>query len=199
MTKATPKDQPSTGAAQPDRRLTTEEAALLLGRSPEAVLHLGFTGRLARERGDRRSWTYAESDVLALKVTMADPEDRLTTAACARHLGLSRAMVLHLARLGSIPSIQGKKGPGGGRTFKRADVDHFAALRSARSSNRMDVMVEYAAERRRKKGPRAPQQRAQPTQPAPAQRFVLPDVMRNWPIVDDRDREPRRLGYGAEG
>ncbi|WP_186043063.1 MULTISPECIES: hypothetical protein [Burkholderia] len=33
----------------------------------------------------------------------------------------------------------------------------------------------------------------------PAQRFVLPDVMRNWPILDDRDREPRRPGYGAEG
>ncbi|NTX44858.1 helix-turn-helix domain-containing protein [Burkholderia cepacia] len=197
MTKVSPKDQPSTGDAQPARRLTTAEAAVLLGRSPEAVLHLGMTGRLARERGDRRSWTYAESDVLALKVTMADPEDRLTTAACARHLGLSRTTVLHLARLGNIPSILGKKGPGGGRTFKRADVEQYGATRHLYNW-RADAIARIRSERRELERQNV-QQPAQPTQPAPAQRFVLPDVMRNWPILDDRDREPRRPGYGAEG
>ncbi|HDR9236621.1 TPA: helix-turn-helix domain-containing protein [Burkholderia vietnamiensis] len=197
MTKATPKDEPSTGDAQPARRLSTAEAAVLLGRSREAVLYLGLTGRLARERGDRKSWTYAEADVLALKATMADSEDRLTTAACARHLGLSRKTVLRLARLGNIPSMPGKKGPGGGRTFKRADVEQYGATRHLYHW-RADALARIRSERRELERQNV-QQPAQPTQPAPAQRFVLPDVMRNWPILDDWDREPCRPRYGAEG
>ncbi|MEF9443321.1 helix-turn-helix domain-containing protein [Burkholderia sp. 1B3(2022)] len=188
MTKAT-QDQPTAA-----RRLTTAEAALLLGRSPETVLHMGMTGRLARERGERRSWTYAEADVLALKATLADPEGRMTTAACARHLGLSVKTVLRLARLGTIPSIPGRKGPGGGRTFKRGDVERYAAKQHA--FMRMDVLAQNQHDRRELERLIAGQQPV-PSTNAPGQRFVLPDVMRNWPILDERDRAPGPPSYGS--
>ncbi|HDR8943156.1 TPA: hypothetical protein QDB15_000084 [Burkholderia vietnamiensis] len=40
---------------------------------------------------------------------------------------------------------------------------------------------------------------ADAAKPAPTsfERFVLPDVMRNWPILDDRDRVPSPPAYGA--
>ncbi|MGK8203187.1 hypothetical protein ACRS8P_27740 [Burkholderia cenocepacia] len=46
----------------------------------------------------------------------------------------------------------------------------------------------------------AEQQPVQPTPPtnASGQRFVLPDVMRNWPILDERDRAPSPPSYGAD-
>ncbi|HIH2744638.1 TPA: hypothetical protein ACYLN4_000296 [Burkholderia lata] len=197
MSKAT-QDQPTTADAPPARRLSTAEAALLLGRHTQSVSLLGRTGRLPRERGEKKAWTYAEADVLALKATLAPSTGTMNTAECARYLGLSTDRVAQLARSSKIPSTRGGKGPGNGRLFTLADVERYAALRSVSMGFVADTLARDALDRRELARLQAQQPKVE-SAPArsPAQRFVLPDVMRNWPILDDRDRAPRRPGYGA--
>ncbi|WP_186136921.1 MULTISPECIES: hypothetical protein [Burkholderia] len=200
MSKAT-QDQPTTADARPARRLSTAEAALLLGRHTQSVTLLGRTGRLPRERGEKKAWTYAEADVLALKATLAPPTGTMNTAECARYLGLSTDRVAQLARSCKIPSTRGGKGPGNGRLFTLADVERYAALRAVSMGYVSDTLARDALDRRELARLQVPQPKvesAPAAAPAPAQRFVLPEVMRNWPILDDRDRVPRQPGYGAE-
>ncbi|MBJ9659128.1 helix-turn-helix domain-containing protein [Burkholderia gladioli] len=197
MSKAT-QDQPTTADAPPARRLSTAEAALLLGRGTQAVTQLGRTGRLPRERGEKKAWTYAETDVLALKATLAPPTGTMNTAECARYLGVSIKKVQNLARKGAIRSSGGGKGPGNARVFSLADVELYAARKAAGRDYRFDILSQDALDRRELARLQAQQPKVESAPAtAPAQRFVLPDVMRNWPILDDRDRVPRRPGYGA--
>lgn len=196
MAKAT-QDQPTTADAPPARRLSTAEAALLLGRCTQSVSSLGMTGRLPRERGEKKAWTYAETDVLALKATLAPPTGTMNTAECARYLGVSIKTVQNLARKGTIHSSVGGKGPGNGRVFTLADVELYVARKAAGRDYRFDNLQQDAPDRRELERLRAPQQPIE-SAGSPAQRFVLPEVMRNWPILDARDRVPGRPRHRAD-
>ncbi|MBB2981625.1 MULTISPECIES: helix-turn-helix domain-containing protein [Burkholderiaceae] len=170
-----------------EKLITTAEAAALLDRSQQIVLDWGRLGRLPRRRANGKDWLYREDDVLALKAAMAAkmarPDGTLTLRETAEYLGLSMEYVRLVAQRAGLRPVQV-----GGNTrnllyFKRSDVDAYAALRA--STVRADRLATPV-----------PAKPAKPA-PSPAHRFVLPDVMRNWPILDERDRAPTPPPYGS--
>lgn len=196
-----------------EKLLTTIEAAAVLGCEAGLVTRLAAEGRLARA-GDSgavwrrgRGWWYHEADIVALKeggTFNALLNDRMTLRECARHLGLSTAKVRQAVANDGLPAVKPHRGPD--LHFSRAAVQMYAASRGLPKERETPKTKSVATSNAVPKT-RAKRAVAVPvTAPAghkptltPTQRFVLPDVMRNWPILDDRDREPLRPGYGAAG
>lgn len=204
-------EKPTEQATQ--KLLTTIEAAALLGCDAGLVTRLAAEGRLPRARDSGavwrhgRGWWYHEEDILALKhggTFSALLNDRMTLRECARHLGISTAQVREAVKNDGLPAVKPHRGPD--IYFSRAAVQTYAALRGLPKERQApqpgnvaasDAVPKARAQRASKDpAPPAPAKLGKPA-PAPAQRFVLPAVMRNWPILDERDRAPSPPSYGS--
>lgn len=186
-------------------RLATRDAAALLGCTEDILRRRAEQGLIPR-RAVGRSWTYDPVELEAFKATGCFvpcrgaapqewtsrapspwPDGLLSTEDVARRLGISRG---RLHQLISAGRIHGRK-HGSRWTFTGEAVDSFLKRRAETSSiGGMFRLLQAQAQaqvRRRAKLKQARQARLDaeaPQQPA----FVLSPAMRNWPILDDRDR-----------
>ncbi|MBR8082599.1 helix-turn-helix domain-containing protein [Burkholderia vietnamiensis] len=206
MTREKPTEQAT------KKLLTTIEAAALLGCDAGLVTRLAAEGRLPRARDSGavwrrgKGWWYHEEDILELKkggTFKALLNDRMTLRECAKHLGVSTAQVREAVKNDGLPAVKPHRGPD--IYFSRAAVHSYAASRGLpkerQAPQRGNVAASNAVPKTRAQHAAKDSAPPAPAKPAPTSpgRFVLPDVMRNWPILDDRDRAPRRPGYGAGG
>ncbi|SDG95382.1 DNA binding domain-containing protein, excisionase family [Paraburkholderia phenazinium] len=106
----------------------------------------------------------------------------LSSQEAAQLLGTSRAYLQHFINKGLL---RGTK-QGHRWTFTREVVDALLKRRAAMPTGHLMYRLQQAQAQRRAKIKQAMQARLDAEAPRPA--FVLSTAMRNWPILDERDR-----------
>lgn len=117
------------------------------------------------------------------------PATTLTTREAATIIGVTMGLMLHLLDHGQV---SGRKILGRWH-FDPEEINAYAPVWAKRCADKKAGLPVEA-------WPTRAATRAARAQPDPSGRkpFVLPEVMRNWPILDERDRPKPRMAYPTE-